>query len=255
MRHGAVAVLDALGFKGIYEHHAPDEILEKLTRVKKMTLGVRGSQDGFLKAIAPGRNLEVPVVDVRFFSDAIIIGASFEQEGQEVPALLLASILCASALSTAALTEPVLAYRGCLAVGDFESQDDFFVGPAIDTAAALAEAWDGAFVCVHPDSSRWVQDLNQSRKQIPGPDGQTWPFFEYDVPLKNGGHSRLWAVSPFAISFPERRDRMEQGLLRSFERGDGDTRVQSKRSNTAAMLNVARGVVPQESEQSPKDEP
>ena len=32
---------------------------------------------------------------------------------------------------------PALAYRGCIAIGEFEAAADFMIGPAVDNAAEL----------------------------------------------------------------------------------------------------------------------
>jgi len=149
MRTGAVVMIDALGFKGIWDGADPSVILRKMGALKQ-------AAESDIKGVKLGH---VRGAKVAFLSDTIVIGvASGQPVGRgpgpnkrgNVRAIMQAAFQTASVLAAALEEAPRLAYRGCLTFGEFEIDGPFVLGPAIDEAATHYECADGAFVWLTP---------------------------------------------------------------------------------------------------------
>jgi hypothetical protein len=143
---GAVAMLDALGYKGIWNRCDWRQLIAALVAIKNDAL-----EDG--DSLAAG--LKIPFdLDVRFFSDTIFIAASIPEPIIDLAsdesnlirsefALEMVSSMCQLSVSRAMLVP--LAYRGCITVGEFEIEENFVIGPAIDAVAEGERKAEGAF--------------------------------------------------------------------------------------------------------------
>jgi hypothetical protein len=238
LRPGAVAMIDALGFKGIWrpeDDAAGPKVLRTL---------------GFAKQAARGQMIwhsmfnvtgGAPVFDVRFLSDTVVVTAMFDAHGahgtptQRQVVTGLAWVV-AAIITQAAILDPPLAYRGCITAGKLLAEDAFFVGQAIDDAGDLMEAADAAVVWLAPSAESIFPDdqMTVEERSV---------LFRSDVPLKNGKAIAAQVVNPFAYATEESDyEALQHRLLATFERDRNRLDVTIKRQQTQRLLSRAREV-------------
>jgi len=190
MQLGALALFDALGFKGIWRREDPRRVVDKLRGLKEHTEGDLDERFGgkkYREGLHRSQTNALKQVRSVFLSDTIAlttvhksagwvsrtVGAAearrrgiTREEGRAgeamvrrtvglvVPFLTLdVTATAAGAVVAAALrTKPFLAFRGALSFGkfDIDSEGRFLVGPAIDDAAEHHELAQGAFLWLTP---------------------------------------------------------------------------------------------------------
>lgn len=260
MKRGALVMMDALGFKGIWRRpavrDAPDLVITKLrslTRDANAHIDSMHSQGRPQDNQSPTNLLEM--VSASFLSDSVVVGvaikggerlvdafpneiaetmdpALFDEVSAEI-AVLMACRYASAVMGLAAKSLPVLAYRGCISFGDFELEDNFIVGPAVDEAAASMDAAHGGLVWLLPSALRVFgryrsDDLRRSHPNYCS------SYIPYSVSLKGGVEYQTFAVSPFKIaSDSDDRDRIVEAILGSFV---GNLEVEVKRQYTEAFL-------------------
>lgn len=121
-----------------------------------------------------------------------------------------------------------LAYRGAIAVGDYEVSPHFLIGPAIDEAADVYGLAQGAFIWLMPAArdpvARWLE-----------PQPHNTHLVKFDVPLKGGDAFNTYTVSPLEQAPTEAEAKWLAGnLLATFT--DSSMGVAVKRQNTAKHL-------------------
>jgi hypothetical protein len=247
-RTGAVAVLDALGFKGIWENHDPGMVLAKLQRLA--TLRREWEQPRF-DDVAPDEDYGAPIIVdrwIRLFSDTLVIAVDHwlhpdptkgwagvptgHQSLLNYFSVVGVCFAVQDAIESAAIDgDPPLTYRGCIACGHFEVRNEFMVGPAIDAAAEAEHLADGAFVWLLPSAVDALLSLK------PGVGGEV-TVADYDVPMKGAvHHHRTHVVNPLLGA--KAPDLMGERILSSFDRTN-TAEVRLKRQNTEAFLSRAR---------------
>lgn len=190
MRRGAVALLDALGFKGIWKLEnpwSPDHVLSMLRRAATTARDDQADDESDPRGVASVR--------LHFLSDTVVAVAEARPGATPSP-LTLIEVLC---MRLAEFTEgmligaPPLAYRGAVAFGDFLIEEPFILGPAVDEAAEAERLAEGAFVWMCPSALKEVR-------------GDFVPCtLEYAVPMKGGQSFRtrvvppIWAQSPLGL--------------------------------------------------------
>jgi hypothetical protein len=243
---GAVAILDALGVKGIWKREKPEAILGKLHALRSVVTGdLSKAQQAFPKMLGA----EAITRQAAFLSDSLVVGVSIEpgraeflgngppvRDGftdlvRQEHALRDLLFTLARLLNVAAADAPRLAYRGTVACGEFEFDDVFVLGPAIDEAAECASVADGAFVWLAP-SANWALKLFGSLHSY-------MPFFDalappYAVPMKGGGAVSTRALNPFAEHEPDARESLLSHFMGMFSSTSDD--VKRKQANTEAFL-------------------
>jgi hypothetical protein len=232
---GAIAMLDALGFKGIWRRATREAVIEKLQRLKEKA----DERVGRLKSESAVARLEINL-DVAMLSDTIVIGVDCPRV-QEQPKLrddspyllLFAAAAAAAIMEEAAASEPLLAYRGVITWGAFHMTDRFLVGEPIDEAAQLEKEAEAAVVWLAPSA---LAALTENRL---GRDGLG--FVPWAVPLKGGGSFETAVVNPFHwLRGPENqeiRGALEGRLLSVFSSARLDVNV--KRQHTQRFLEAA----------------
>ncbi|MCZ7652514.1 MAG: hypothetical protein M5U13_15635 [Thermoanaerobaculia bacterium] len=241
---GAVVMLDALGFKGIWNRAGLRQLLEALRSLETATR--KGAED-LASAIAGLR----PRIAVRFLSDTVVCTVShaipFSEEGADGgegagPPMLrvgpfsveVAIGFAAVAQSRAACLGVPLALRGCIGFGDFMVDRNFLVGPAIDEVAEHHQRAEGAVVWLLPSAEAQL-DLAGG-----GLDGRGLPpealLRGVPSPLKSGGGERLSIVNPLAV--PGVPDFVES-LLATFGDPPASEEIRRKCENTRAFLERA----------------
>ncbi len=134
-RFGAIALLDALGFKGIWKRFPAEQILNTLATIQREVEELKAEES----------HMGIPLVlEAHFFSDTIAISASIPDAPDvdvDTCGALLSSVAYGAGLAqaVAACFEPLLAYRGCIAVGKMATHGAFVIGEAVDEAAQYME--------------------------------------------------------------------------------------------------------------------
>ena len=227
MQQGLVALIDALGFRGIWAQFAEEKLLATLRRVRDEA------------------RLRDPNIHMRLLSDTIVLASPLiesEEEGQDGYELICRFIEAIAAVqAVAALSDPPLLYRGCIAQGSVLVNEEFIVGQAVDEAAEWMEQADGALVWLTPSA------LKLHRLGGPSRIAEEAIALEYDVPLRDGRNVRTLVVNPIR-GYPRDgsgRTVTDQELATrigaAFERPSGRVSVEVliKRQQTEAFLRSA----------------
>ena len=219
MKRGAFVMLDALGYKGIWRRpevkDAPGRVVERMARLRDDATAEVARMLG--RPLAELRADPANAYDdfnISFLSDTVAIGVwvkstpyAADERMRDRFAVMFGAAF-ASAVMRCALTEPPrLAFRGALAVGDFEMSEDgiFIAGPAVDDAASLHEQAQGAFVWIAPSA------MAGAGYDIPTVEFTGHRLIRYAVPLKGGDSYNTYVVSPFAAGSAE-SERSTQAL-------------------------------------------
>jgi hypothetical protein len=235
MKRGALAMFDALGFKGIWTRpelrDEPEKVIAKLEDLLKHANSELALTRDELRTLGEKMGARVEV-DAILLSDTVAIGAWAESGGAKAASpekcnwasLFVASWLTSSVLAHAARAPAPLAYRGCIAFGDFAIHERFIAAEAMDMA-------DAALVWLAPTARRILHDAIRVEKKV-----ATEPLLcTHSVPMKGGGTYRTWVVSPFdRLDSQEERDTYLTSVLATFVSDRID--IQIKRQNTAAFL-------------------
>ena len=202
---GAVAVLDALGFKGIWKSWSPVNVLHKLEDVLERTAWFPEEKllSGQVDHLRQERRL-------CFLSDTIVVASSITpspyvettpsmQAGYDLDALFDVSNAVAG-LQKWMLTSsigPPLAYRGAIAFGEYLIRDPFIIGPAVDEAAEGEKLAEGALVWFCPSALRQFENaLRFPAPGFPRP-GRDFPVkHPWAVPLESGQRFNTAVVRP-----------------------------------------------------------
>jgi len=167
MREGAFALIDCLGFKGIWKSADAASLLQKLLRIEHTVHDrvVSGAAEFNFLSYGPIR------VHVRLLSDTVAISLQYEArdgEGPEDPQKnILVALVCDSVVKVLDLfliEEPALVLRGCVTYGEHLSEGNFIVGPAVDDAAEYMDVAQGAFVWLHPTAAAKYRDFRKRPK-------------------------------------------------------------------------------------------
>lgn len=195
MQKGAVALIDALGFRGIWSRHTPDAVLSEMKSVKSW----------FETRITEQFSTQPDFhCDVAFLSDTIAISMAYkggpEQHRQALCVLYLGDVI-SWVLDRVLRSEIPFAYRGAIAIGEYEVSPHFLIGNAIDEAAAACELAQGAIIWLTPAAREQVTEWLSLQ---PGTH-----MVKFDVPLKGGDTFNTYTLSPLE----QARDVNDAGLI------------------------------------------
>lgn len=214
MSFGAVAMFDALGFKGIWEdvrnkgQWKAEDVIQKMSNVQNVAAEVRRT---LIEQWPVERKLGSLNIRVVFLSDTVIIFTSV-QDGEWAPfidvpdldseqneqlrtlndaqwylanfaCLKLCVIVAARIIGAAALERPEFNYRGAITIGDFLVSHDssFFVGPAVDRCAEAYERAQGAFVLMTAEANEFRGKALESKDLIESFTRKSEVAFETDL--------------------------------------------------------------------------
>lgn len=250
MRRGAIALIDVLGFKGIWRRHSEEAVIRSLEALQA------ASQEDARQATA-GPATTIDFIAPVFLSDTVAFALAakpVEQPNAALEALGEAELLSFDAdrldswmiwhlgnflahLMRRALTGEVpFAFRGAIAIGSFGMTERFLIGEAVDEAAEFHERANGAFVGFAPSAAKFEQ------AEVPS---SVSKFLRYPIPTKgrNGTAPAIWetwAVLPWGELDEPRLDLVElfsRTLVTDDPRRRDD--VDLKRENTLAFLRAA----------------
>jgi hypothetical protein len=198
---GAFALLDTLGFKGIWKSRTRTQVLATMRRLRAIVDRAQRDTERdyqqFLDDLAPPTDWVM--CEVMFVSDSLFVGTWHHIEANSRlwsepdpldhrAAISLATYLCSHVIREALADEVTpLKFRGVLTYGQFymSPSDGFVVGPAVDEVATLERAAEGAFV--------WLTESALSRY----PSAKRCWGHAYAVPLKNAQTIDTFVIHPF----------------------------------------------------------
>ena len=233
MREGAFALVDCLGFKGIWkrgDYRSAEQLkeyqeilLEKLKMVRKEVRKLVKS------GVRPYKHFSEPVVvGVYILSDSVAISLQYNDDlpprGRYKNYLVW--LICEATIKVLERyrkDKPALVLRGCITYGEHVCEGNFIVGPAVDDAAENLGAAQGAFVWLHPtawdkyrqciktteatieklknthdhEESLLIRDLKRALEKPLVVDN-------YKMPLKIGGRLQCPVLNPLAFHKTER---------------------------------------------------
>lgn len=247
MRPGAIAFIDFLGSRGIWNRHDPVLILHSLKQLQDVVnqhnaIGMKYIYEEH-QSIAP--HIKVEAI---FISDTVCLACWYDfQEEQEMtlcPLVYILGKVAANLIRESALVNPPRSLRGCISTGLFSISGNFLIGPAVDEAAEYMDVADGAFTFLTPsaencvkEAAHYIQYLLQTgqaseQEQDEGIDLSL--FLPYEVPIKNGVSHTAPVLNPLACEMSENQATIIDRILRSFDINRED--VRNKMDNTKKFL-------------------
>jgi hypothetical protein len=235
MKEGGFALIDCLGFKGIWRRTDVSTLLDKLAAIQEE---VKGRVAGFK---SQPTDLHTGKIDmqVSLISDTVAVSVQYKKESLQIDDLNKAFLVwetCLAAVQVQSLfllDEPPLVMRGCVTYGDHVVRKNFLVGPAVDEAAQHYELAQGAFIWLSPSAAT----IYEAGKWLLGPGDSL--LIEYKVPLKDGQRLQTHVVNPLYLeNSAEDRGAVCQrfGLAMA---GASELDVLLKRQNTTTYLQKA----------------
>lgn len=273
MQKGAFALIDCLGFKGIWKKFPdnPSLILKKLDsiaeKVEKQFDEYAQRESELKKAVLEHNQIEYRV---GFFSDTVFIGFQRKDQSEEDTdsqrsneALLIKS-LCSAVVKILDLFiqgEPNLTMRGCITYGEFSlSQNgNFYVGPAVDMAAEYMNIAEGAFVWLHKSAAKFLDFRNTSSAEL-NPlilsggirrltEKENYilnnpEFIKYDMPIKNSNKLKCYVINPLINYSEQVHYTVRQDIIDTYEKAMESDNVQVwlKQQNTLEFLAEANAI-------------
>jgi len=175
MKHGAVAMIDALGFKGIWRRYSSEEVMANLLHLKAQ---IEREHHGLADMTDPPFEF-----DAAFLSDTIVVGLSLPANTRPDQDFHSIDIVCdrlTHILKLSARSSTPLTYRGAVTFGPYEVESNFIIGEAIDEVAGYYEKAQAAVVWLLPAAkdivANWLLGGNVRRTEL----------VRFDVPLKGG---------------------------------------------------------------------
>jgi len=177
MENGAIAFLDILGFKGIWQR-------ERSEKVSSIMQGVFERVEQTYKKPPPEKKWpESEGPDITILSDTIVIGFRSEH-----PACLMLIATVIYDLFNYFL-EYNMFFRGAVSYGQYEQKGNIFLGPTIDDVASWYQTADWIGVVSTPRTNYFIDRIAIKPLDI---NSIAVPFYaKYDVPDKKGATHHL----------------------------------------------------------------
>jgi hypothetical protein len=221
MQLGAVALIDALGFRGIWSRYTADAVMTEMKAVK------RWFEDRIEQQFKAQPDFKCRVA---FLSDTIAVSMAYSgrpDEHREALCVLYLGDVISWVLYHVLKSEIPFAYRGAIAIGEYEVSEHFLIGPAIDEASAAHEMAQGSMIWLTPAA---LQRVSAWLAIKPGTH-----MVKFDVPLKGGDTFATYTLSPLeqARNFDD-AEVITKNLLGTFSSRSVDVAI--KRQNTIRHL-------------------
>lgn len=221
MKEGAVAMIDALGFRGIWNRCSPEVVIANMTALKMQL-------ESDLKEISTQPIMQF---DATFLSDTIVVGLSLPDSvgsNRDSLSVVFVTDILTRILAWSARSSTPLAYRGAVTYGEYEIQPHFIVGQAIDDAANYFERAQAAVIWLSPQARDMV--AQQLRRQP-----RNTHLIRFAVPLKAGENYDTYTVSPILQAKDEEDAKaITTAILNTFRTNSLDVAV--KKQNTINHL-------------------
>lgn len=152
MKTGAFALLDCLGFKGIWQRVSADLVIGKLDAIEEWL----GAGEWAKKLAFSKDHPDLLTGKVILLSDTIAVSITRKEENM-LPGLIPIALmvkLIEEINKRFLVDEPHLLLRGCVTYGEHLATDRFIIGPAVDRAAEYEKLPNGSFVWLEPAAAR-----------------------------------------------------------------------------------------------------
>lgn len=239
MKNGAFALIDCLGFKGLWKN-GHEQLLSKLRLVKNSML--EGLQ-AFSKS--PNHSLHFNpdyfTPEVRLLSDTVAISlTSSKNENDPFSDLLAIAAIIQAVIDLFLENEPQLLLRGCITHGKHHIEDNFLIGPAVDEAAEYMDSAQGAFVWFLPNAATIIEStlafMEKDRDMIFSFLNAMCP--SYQVPIKGGHYLDTRVINPIINKSPEVAGRLMEVCAKVMDVNKMD--VWMKRQHTLEFLTYCK---------------
>lgn len=250
MKKGVIAFIDFLGTKGIWEKYEAKDVIEKLKHLRDNVLKQHLAHgESYLEDVSKkgGPSIKTNAI---FVSDTIAIAFWYDSAEDEnlTPGALVYIVgkVVAEFIREAASTDllPSRIFRGCITVGEFDYDESFLIGPAVDEAGAYHEQADGALVFIVPSAAKYLNEAidylrhlvktGESTREEACKSIEALLFIPHEIQLKKAGNTVLPVLNPLAGESVEDQKNITQAILSAFD--DPDPRVAKKRQNTEQFL-------------------
>jgi hypothetical protein len=143
----AVALIDALGFKGIWKAEKPSDVLATLKGFRQVAQEMTGAVNQWPSPVA---------FHAQSISDSLVFAAASVDPVHAPRMLDLLGVAVARFIRNALLSDLPLLFRGCITIGPGFLEDGIVLGEAIDCAATQYERADAACVWLHTDARQYI---------------------------------------------------------------------------------------------------
>lgn len=163
MQKGAFALLDCLGFKGIWTRHDSEKVVEKLIGIEKLAEKACSPSISHFASIQS----HLIVAKAKLLSDTVAVSVKFRDpeaySDENNPYLVSALCYLVEQINSYFLDrEPHLLLRGCITFDDHLVEQNFIIGPAVDRAAEYEKLPNGAFIWLDPSASLLYSQFEQT---------------------------------------------------------------------------------------------
>jgi len=176
-RQGSVAILDILGFRGLWGNKPPNEIFLQMTKYKDLLIKFKQKIDQ--GDMAFGKLLSQ--MNFHTFSDTIIITLEIEKEESLLKSIPLMGTIVGN-LYADVLADKLL-LRGAISIGSFYTNQDTLIGPSIDDCAEWYDKANWSGVQLTPKTFYAFRKLLKLKDR---PVSSPMIFQPYRIPMKDG---------------------------------------------------------------------
>ncbi len=235
MKKGAFALIDCLGWKGIWQRSSESALIEKLERIQDE---VKAVEDKF-----NSQHCDMPIkAQILLISDTVAISIQYENDESLINNTYKSYLVRAASLSVVGIQKlflaekPRIVLRGCITYGDHVVVKNFIIGPAVDEAANYYEIAEGALVWLHRSAGIHYSQANLLQDDIHS------LFIPYDMPLKTGARLKSLVLNPLYLeNSADGRRVIIEGYLEAMQ-GVDRIDVWLKGQNTLDFLQTAESV-------------
>lgn len=257
MQEGAFALIDCLGFKGIWNRDNPQLIIDKLLKIEEIvTEQLNSTEDlysAFEYAVLIDKSSMKPFVG--FLSDTVVISLEYVENSEETEPKIqkahLIDVLCIILTKVIDLfveDQPHLTMRGCITYGKYLCEKNFIVGPAVDFAAEYMDIAEGAFVWLHKSAESVYEPFYLEQKSLA--EGKekaiagyffNHQVFQYEMPIKNAGFLECYVLNPLANFDSDEKRRNMFDIYKNAMQGN-KIDIWLKQQNTLKLLNIGNEI-------------
>ena len=177
MKNGIIAILDALGIKGMWAREDPETVVKKWDYIIDDFKEFKNLNNEDVKSTGKSK--------VVSFSDTVII-TYVGDEDDELQLLNDMGLHLSLPFCNALLNG--IFFRGIINKGKFKQTNRMIIGPAVDEAMAWYDRHDWIGIALAPSASFMLDAFENERGKI------RW-FTHYDVPFKNGIDKNTWVLA------------------------------------------------------------
>jgi len=241
--NGAFALIDCLGFKGIWKRYENEHnlLMAKLRSISKH------AEIAANKAIGP-EDISLGEgklkIQVKLLSDTVAISLCGIKKSISPGFVLLTMQQVVREIMELFINDrPHLFVRGCITYGKHVTERNFLVGPAVDATAEHMDSAQGSFVWFLPPASEILDEwfaykYNNFRRPESLPTLKK--IYEmvspkYSVPIKGGHHLNAYVVNPLYDKSSEDSEKI-MSMCNDFMAGNSMD-IWMKRQHTIDFLN------------------